>query len=459
MSLRDQVAALGGRTARIEGVHVAAAAGVGGAAVLAGALATARPAVTLAGVVVLAVVGVVLARTDIAVLLLIATGPLEAQWQSGPGGIPLTKVAGALTFASFALHVARRRRPLVLEPLQAVVLAILGIALLSATQARELPIALSTAGRYASFVALYIVVSQLTPTPTLQRRIAWVLGIASTVSAALGIDAYFSGSQAIATLPYANANDFAFMLGTALPLMFWLLGGRRELRPVVLGMIGIVFAGILLSLSRGTLLGLGAGLVFLVITDRRRLQLTLAGGAIAVAAALLVIHEDPARFQQALFLKERVASYNVTTRFEAWSVAGRLAADHPALGVGPGNFRYRYDAMTGRPPGTFELTVVHDAYLDVGAELGVGAMVLFLVFLGTSFRRLTVSTRRGDGLPGFAQALRVSLVIALVGAVFLSEQYFLPFWLIGALGTSLWAQGERRQTWVREQHPPEASAA
>ncbi len=100
--------------------------------------------------------------------------------------------------------------------------------------------------------------------------------------------------------------------------------------------------------------------------------------------------------------------------------------------------------MSGDPAGTPSLAVAHDAYLDVAAELGIPAALLFLTYLGVSFRRLTAANRNGIGLPGFAQALRVSLVIAMVSSAFLSEQYYLPFWLIGALGTGLWAQDRRR---------------
>jgi len=231
------------------------------------------------------------------------------------------------------------------------------------------------------------------------------------------------------------------MLATSLPLMFWLLGTRRRwLVPVIFAMIGTVFAAILLSLSRGALVGLGVGFLFLIFTDRRRFQLALVGGALAVTAAVLVIQSNPQRFQNALTLKKHVAQSNVTTRFEAWSIAARLASDHPFLGVGPGNFRIYFPILNGQPPGTPALAVAHDAYLDVAAELGIGAALLFLVYLGVSFRRLTVANRDGLGEPGFAQALRVALVIALVCSVFLSEQYFMPFWLIGALGTALWAQ-------------------
>ena len=68
-------------------------------------------------------------------------------------------------------------------------------------------------------------------------------------------------------------------------------------------------------------------------------------------------------------------------------------------------------------------------------------MFLFLAYLVVAYTRLTVAVREGFGPPGYAQALRVSLVIACVCATFLSEQYFLPFWLIGGLATAIWSNG------------------
>ena len=82
-----------------------------------------------------------------------------------------------------------------------------------------------------------------------------------------------------------NQNDFAFVLATSLPLMFVLLTGPKLLRPLVLGAIGLVSAGILLSLSRGALVGLAAGFLLFVITDRRRISVTLTAGALAAGIA------------------------------------------------------------------------------------------------------------------------------------------------------------------------------
>jgi putative inorganic carbon (hco3(-)) transporter len=443
VQLHARVAEAARRPWDLDPVQLALALGFSAVALVLAVAALEAPTRALVVVAVAAGVAVVLARTDLAILLVVATAPLEAAFASGPGGVSITKLAGGLCFASFALTLARTRRPLLLERGQALAFGILALALLSTLQARELSPALTTTTRYASFAGIYLIVSQFGQDRTLQRRIAWVLAVTATVSAGVGLSRYFGGSSDTAMLPHSTANDFAFILATSLPLMFWLLGSRGLLRPLVLGMIGVVFAAILLSLSRGTLVGLGAGLVFVLFTDRRRLQLTLVAGTVAVIAAVLVVNSNPERFQRAITLKQQVAQENVTTRFEAWSAAARLATDHPLLGIGPGNFQFYYNKLTDRPIGTLTLTVAHNAFLDIGAELGLLAMILLIAYLVLAFARLTTAVRIGAGEPGYAQALRISLVLGVASALFLSEQYFLPFWLIGGLATAIWADGRR----------------
>jgi O-antigen ligase len=375
--------------------------------------------------------------------LFVAVAPVELAVATTIHGHSLTKVAGVLCFASFAVYALRSGRPLYFDRSQALVLVILAMALLSSLQAREVGAALTTTMRYAGFAAFFIVVNQFVHDRPLQRRIAWVLSVASTVVAAIALIAYFQSHVFLAT-PRAdtNPNDFAFILGTTLPFTFWLLGSRPVLRPLVVVMLGVMSAATVLSLSRGAMLGIAAGIAFLLITDRRRLRIILIGGTTVAVAALLVIRSDPAKFQRALFKKQVAAGHNVTTRLEAWNAAANLAADHPLLGIGPGNFRFYYYESTGTPPGTEILAVVHDAYLDVAAELGFVAAFAFLLYLALSFSRLTAVHRAGAGPPGYAQAVRVSLVIGMVAAVFISEQYFLPFWLLGGLATALWNELE-----------------
>jgi O-antigen ligase len=300
--------------------------------------------------------------------------------------------------------------------------------------------ALTTTTRYASFVALFFVVSQFVGDHVLQRRIAWVLSVSSAIAGAVASWNFLSGRTLSARLPNGDPNDVAFILATTLPLAFWLLREQGRRRLAAAALVGVISVSILLTLSRGALIGLAAAVVWLALAERRLLRPLLAGAAVAAIVLGVVVHVKHNRIETGLQAKEKVASANVASRLEAWDAASRLAVDHPALGVGPGNFQYYFYSATDSPPGTERLRVVHDAYLDIAAELGPVAMLLFVAYLGLVFARLTGARRLELGPPGFAAALRVSLVIGCVSALTLSEQYFAPFWLIGGLAAALWQE-------------------
>jgi O-antigen ligase len=403
-----------------------------------------HPEQTLIAFVVFTVLAVCLLRVDIAMLVLVAVIPLESHYTNAPG-LPLTvtKAAGLLCFGSFALYVLITRRRLVLDYSHGLVLSILALAFVSTLQALEVAPALTTTIRYASFVALYFVVSQFVGDHALQRRLVWVLSISSTVAALIALEHFFFAPGYVyrANLRYGDPNEVAFILATTLPLTFWLLRERWLLRPLVAGMIIVMSLAILFTYSRSALVALGAGIVWLMVIDRRRIPLLAAAGVVTVLAGFTFVQSSPSnlfRVQEGLRAKEKIAEYNVETRLGAWEAAINLAIEHPIVGIGPGNFTYHYGRITDTPPGAEPLGVVHNAYLDIAAELGLGGLMLFVAYLVLSFGRLTTAHREGSGLPGYASALQVSLVIAATGALTLSEQYAAPFWLIGGLATALW---------------------
>jgi putative inorganic carbon (HCO3(-)) transporter len=429
---------------RPDGALVLGTLGLAGIAAVLVAGSVADPLATLLVALGAVALGFLVTRIDLAILFVVATAPLEGEFASGPAGLSVTKLAGYVCILAFLYALLRGRRPIVFERGQALVLGILGIALLSTVWAEQTGPAVTTTTRYASFAVIYVIITQFGHDRLLQARIAWTLAITCTIAAGLGLNEYLRGNAELATLPHAQQNDFAFILATSLPFMFFLLGRTRALRPLLLAAIALVSAAILLSLSRGAFLGLAAGFIVFVITDRRRLQVTVTAGVLAAIGTLLVIHSNPQRFHEAVSLKQNVAQENVSTRFGAWGAAARLASDHPLLGVGPGNFQFHYNELTGQPLGTFTLTVAHNALLDVGAELGLVAMSLLALYLVLAFVRLTSALQRGYGDESFVRTLRIALTIAIVSAMFLSEQYFLPFWLIGGLAAAIWLHGQRQ---------------
>ena len=135
-----------------------------------------------------AAVLVFLARTDLAIVLVVAVAPIEGAFSSTAGsGISVTKLTGGLCIASFALSLVRQRRTLVFERGQAIVLGILALALVSTLQAHDTSTAMMTTTRYASFALVYLIVTQYGHDRVLQRRIAWALVVSCSVAAYLGL--------------------------------------------------------------------------------------------------------------------------------------------------------------------------------------------------------------------------------------------------------------------------------
>jgi len=400
-----------------------------------------RPTLLVGGLLALVVIGVCLARVDLALLLLIAAAPLEGLFQGGAsGGVSVTKAVGALCFLSFGLSAVATGRRLWFGVPHALVFGLLGIAMLSTLGAESTSDALATTTRYASFVALFFVISQFVGDHVLHTRIAWVLSAAATVAGAVASWNFLSGKTLSARLTYGDPNDVAFILATTLPLTFWLLREPGRRRAIVVAMIGVISVSTLLTLSRGALVGLGAAVLWVAFTERRFVKPLLAGALVAALVLGTVYHVKQNRIETGLRAKEKVAGANVSSRLEAFSAAARLSIEPPLLGVGPGNFQFHFLEATDSPPGAQRLVVVHDAYLDIAAELGPLAMVLFLGYLGVVFAQLSGARRRGLGPPGLAAALRVSLIVGTFSALTLSEQYFAPFWLIGGLAAALWQE-------------------
>ncbi len=78
-----------------------------------------------------------------------------------------------------------------------------------------------------------------------------------------------------------------------------------------------------------------------------------------------------------------------------------------------------------------------EAYLVILAEQGAVGLALFLGYLALSWadlRRRFPGDKRGDQLQS---ALAAGFVVACVGALFLTEQYYPPLWFLGAVGASL----------------------
>jgi O-antigen ligase len=153
---------------------------------------------------------------------------------------------------------------------------------------------------------------------------------------------------------------------------------------------------------------------------------------------------NPAKLTTSLHAKGVVAQQNVDDRLLLWKVAGEMTYDHPLLGLGPAGFRENFDRYIDyqQTDTSHQLDVAHETYLEVSSELGLVGLGAFLAIIALGADSARREARRGGPGRGLAGAVWLGTVGAGVAAVFLTEQYYLPLWLLAALGTRL-AHGQR----------------
>jgi O-antigen ligase len=113
-------------------------------------------------------------------------------------------------------------------------------------------------------------------------------------------------------------------------------------------------------------------------------------------------------------------------RKELFQLSMKLMVEHPLLGVGPGNF----------PIVTGKWLVAHNTYSEMGAEVGVPALILFLLVLGAGINNLFVAQKSAlfkvDGeFRIFTGGLMASMAAYMLGAFFADTAYNLfPYFLV-----------------------------
>ncbi len=177
-------------------------------------------------------------------------------------------------------------------------------------------------------------------------------------------------------------------------LAFWLLLSisptlilamvvRPSLRPVVLGAAALSIAGLLLTLTRGAVVGFAGSLFVLLFWSRfRRFALALlALGAIYTAVNFNAISHS--REISVVSTRLSTVSQGASAggeRLLIWKTAPSIIAAHPLLGVGAGNF-YTISLEYGLSEDGLPFEHAHDLALTIAAERGLFALALLIWFL------------------------------------------------------------------------------
>jgi putative inorganic carbon (HCO3(-)) transporter len=158
------------------------------------------------------------------------------------------------------------------------------------------------------------------------------------------------------------------------------------------GVLAIVGLSIVIGLTRGVWLGCFAAALYLISLWRPRLL-----WLVPVLAILAYLASPSLVRQRVRMAFHPAADMAVAERVEMWRVGLRMARAHPWLGVGADNIpaEYPFYMPSGRPPRVGYHDHLHNNLLQLAAERGIPAMIVWvwlMVAFAWHFRKLAQST-------------------------------------------------------------------
>ena len=314
--------------------------------------------------------------------------------------------------------------------------------------------------------------------------LVWGSVIASALLALLAltvmkISSGYGGTRIESNSLY-DANDLGMIFMSAVPLCLLLIetAGKkgRVVATLAIGLIGMATA---VTGSRGAFIGLMVVLPALFVA-MGHLSKTTRGGFSLIIVVALVVGAPKGYWDRIGTIFELGSDYNVTDPYGRVEVAKRgvgYMLGRPLFGVGVDNFpRAEFTISplvpTARRGGLVRAIAPHNTYVQVGAEMGLVALVLWLSIILTAIVRLRRSSRairRRIAIEGLTFEtlflskcfvyFPVTFLAFAVTSYFVSHAYTPPFYILSALLSGvllLHARGMRR---LRNRAGPGGTAA
>lgn len=393
-------------------------------------------------------------------------------WSIFVGSLTLVKVAGLLCVGYALLYAnTRRSSPMYFRTWQArlaVTLCLMGMGSYVFMGSR-IPFEISPFLSYASFLAFFFVTLNVVDSVD---RLRWVLLVATGSMGYASLHVLREWQNSGFDFGYrpgwvtGDPNIYSLSALLVLPFAFYLLRPRQPQweRYFCLMCLGLTLIAFSLAASRGGLLGLGAAVMLAAWRSRRRWKVMTATLALLVPLMILSPSSPLGRLVYPTYSDD--ASSNA--RLILWSSGWRMMQSSPVLGVGVGNFKSALDRILFQERGFgIKYSVAHNTYIELGAELGLPGLAVFLGIIGATLvsteRTRRAARRAGVPLVGrAATAMQVGLVGFAVAITFVSAEYHKLFWLVVFLSACLPAlvrrRAPRRPWWARRSPPAPATS-
>ncbi len=229
-------------------------------------------------------------------------------------------------------------------------------------------------------------------------------------------------------------NDFALAMVMAVPLLLHLYTSEKneDIRRPLLFMVPLTIITVMLTHSRGAFLSLVMCIGVLVWRSRNR----IAGIAIGVFVAILGVLLAPKSYVERIqTIGEYESDGSAQGRIAAWRVGGRMIEHYPIFGVGLDRFQQNYLSHEPNPSpdqiaGKGGTRVAHNSYVQITAEGGVPAALLYLSLLFLSFldiwsvRRRAKRTYNASWILSYCTMFEATLFSFVIGSTFLNRAHF-----------------------------------
>ena len=275
------------------------------------------------------------------------------------------------------------------------------------------------------------------------------LGFAQKSEAVIGVDetAFGDVTQVRLAGNIGEKNRYAQILLMLVPLGTMLaIAERRTWRRIVaLALTGAISLGVALTFSRGAAVGFGLLLVIMTLLGYVRPKHV---GAVILGVAVLfaAVPAYGERVGSLLAVSSTVGDAGlaetdgaIQSRITEGLAALLAFADHPIVGVGPGQFPgvYRHYAELVGIRVLASDRQAHNLFLGIAAELGLAGLAVFLIIVGVTMRDLARARRAAARVDPMLAALStgflLSIMTYLTTGIFLHMSFIRYFWMMLAL--------------------------
>ena len=294
---------------------------------------------------------------------------------------------------------------------------------------------------FLSFFLFFYVTMRLVDNERKIRQVFWSLAISISIASVYILREYFAYRGAMGPnfrtfgATFGDPNYYALSAILVLPFLFYLYKTSAEtiLRVLLSAMMLTLFGGLLVTQSRGALIGLAMMALISVVLSKARVKALI----ILFLAGSIAIIAMPDSF------KNRIASTKIseeksvsgdeasTTRRWYLFLAGvEMIKDKPLTGIGLGRFK---EKSLEYYPNLLTPGIAHSTYIEIMAEMGIPAIVFFFSVIFFSLKELLL-LRKSTCISITNIQMVDTMFMALSGFIFsctfLSGQYTKVYWII-----------------------------